>query len=254
MRYEGVSVRYRDNLDLCLQDVDLLIAPQEKLGVVGRTGAGKTTLAMILLRALDVTRGRITIDGIDIRDVSVRTLRQRVSIIAQDACLFAGSLRQNLDMTGAASDEQLFQALQSVGLAQQVPAASLHQESSAQQWSAGQRQLICLARAIVRRSRVVLMDEATASVDPTTDALMQQTMRQELSHCTIMTIAHRLQSVMNADRVLVMHAGRVVQLDSPQRLMQQPDSVFAALAADAGIVAASDGASLQDDECESPCN
>ena len=229
---EAVSLRYAPGLPRMLDAVSLRIAGGEKLGVVGRTGAGKSSLLLALLRLTDgeLMEGRICIDGLDIAAIGVGDLRSAVAVIPQEGTLFAGSLRFNLDPLGACADVALTSALALVGLSDRSLDADVAEEGG--NWSAGQRQLLCLARAALRSSRVVLCDEATSSCDGATDALMQAAMRQCFAQATVLTVAHRIGTVTSCDRVLVMHAGRVAELDAPAALAQRPGGIFAQLLAE----------------------
>ena len=229
---EAVSLRYAPGLPRVLDAVTLRVAGGEKLGVVGRTGAGKSSLLLALLRLTDgeLMEGRICIDGLDIASIGVGDLRSAVAVIPQEGTLFAGSLRFNLDPLGACGDAALTSALALVGLADRSLDADVAEEGG--NWSAGQRQLLCLARAALRSSRVVLCDEATSSCDGATDALMQAAMRQCFAQATVLTVAHRIGTVTACDRVLVMHGGRVAELDAPAALAQRPGGIFAALLAE----------------------
>eukprot|EP01105_Mastigella_eilhardi_P018112 TRINITY_DN4187_c0_g1_i3.p1 TRINITY_DN4187_c0_g1~~TRINITY_DN4187_c0_g1_i3.p1 ORF type:complete len:653 (-),score=121.11 TRINITY_DN4187_c0_g1_i3:57-2015(-) len=234
-----LTVCYREGLDPVLHDVSFSVHPGEKFGVCGRTGAGKSTLALVLLRLVEPSsESSVEIDGIDIRSVPATMLRSRLSIIPQDPVLFAGSLRSNLDPWGTHADSELEGALKSCGLTDHLPPCtpeqggllSLAVQERGGNLSMGQRQLICLARAVLCRAKILIMDEATAAVDYALDAAIQETIRREFSGVTVVTIAHRLSTLLDYDRVAVLERGRLAELDAPAVLLRRPDSLFAALA------------------------
>ncbi|KAG0586421.1 hypothetical protein KC19_2G089600 [Ceratodon purpureus] len=231
---ENLKLRYRPNTPLVLKGISLTIKGGNKVGVVGRTGSGKSTLVLALFRLVEASGGRILVDGVDLSEIGLSDLRTRLSIIPQDPTLFDGTIRSNLDPTGQYSDQELWEALRKCQLADIVQELDLRLESpvleNGENWSVGQRQLFCLGRALLKRSRVLVLDEATASVDTRTDALIQQTVREEFASCTVISIAHRIPSVMDCDKVIVLEKGLVKEYDSPSKLMvQRPESLFAAL-------------------------
>ncbi|XP_039402379.1 canalicular multispecific organic anion transporter 1 isoform X3 [Mauremys reevesii] len=235
------QVRYRPGLELVLHGLTCDIGSTEKVGVVGRTGAGKSSLTNCLFRILEAAGGKIVIDGVDISTIGLHDLRQSLTIIPQDPILFSGTLRMNLDPFDQYSDEEIWKALELAHLKTYVldlPERLSHQVSEAgENLSVGQRQLLCLARALLRKSKILILDEATAAVDLETDHLIQTTIRSEFANCTVLTIAHRLHTIMDSNRVMVLQAGRIVEYDSPERLLQQ-QGLFSTMAKDAGIVSA----------------
>lgn len=229
INFNNYAVRYREDLDLALRDINLSISSQEKVGVVGRTGAGKSTLTLALFRMVESAGGKLHIDDIDVSQIGLLDLRHHLSIIPQDAEIFAGSVRENLDPFNEHDDMELWQVLDLCHLKEHVQLlrgldAELH--DSGRNLSRGQAQLICLARALLDDSNILVLDEATGSVDPETDAIVQQTIRSEFKNKTIITIAHRLNTVMDSDRILVMDQGRIVENDTPKNLLGNPDSAF----------------------------
>ncbi|XP_034255070.1 multidrug resistance-associated protein 1-like [Thrips palmi] len=240
VEFSKYAIRYREGLDLVLKGVDLKVKAGEKVGIVGRTGAGKSSLTLGLFRIVEAAEGRILIDGVDISQVDLHTLRSRVTIIPQDPVLFTGSLRLNLDPYNKFTDDEVWRALERSHLKAVVTsfAAGLNHEMSegGENLSVGQRQLVCLARALLRKTKVLLFDEATAAVDLETDDLIQKTIREDFKECTILTIAHRLNTIMDSDRVLVLEQGQVAEFDSPKNLLQNKTSMFHSLAKDAGLV------------------
>ncbi|XP_062319103.1 canalicular multispecific organic anion transporter 1 isoform X2 [Osmerus eperlanus] len=238
LRFENFKVRYRPELDLVLHGITCDIDSTEKIGIVGRTGAGKSSLTNCLFRIIEAAEGRIFIDGMDISTLGLHDLRSRLTIIPQDPVLFSGSLRMNLDPFESVSDEDIWRVLELSHLKDYVGALEegLYHEVSegGENLSVGQRQLLCLARALLRKSRILILDEATAAVDLETDDLIQTTIRREFSHCTVLTIAHRLHSILDSSRVMVLDAGKIVEFDSPASLFEKQGH-FYAMAKDAGI-------------------
>lgn len=230
-----MNMRYRADFEPILSGVSMEIAPGDQMGIVGRTGSGKSSLFRSLLRLTEVDSGVISIDGVDLATVGLDLLRSSISIIPQDPVLFSGTIRSNLDPFLVHTDEELWAALSKAKLKRavnQLPGRLLHEVTEGgSNFSSGQRQLLCLARALVRRSKVLLLDEATSSVDYATDALIQRTISEEFGDrgSTILTIAHRLDTVMNANKILVMDAGKVGEFDTPQNLLNNPDSLFSTL-------------------------
>ncbi|XP_052753847.1 ATP-binding cassette sub-family C member 4-like [Galleria mellonella] len=212
-----------------LRDLSLQILPKEKVGIVGRTGAGKSSLINALFR-LATIEGEILIDGRETSTMGLHELRSQVSIIPQEPVLFSGTMRHNLDPFDEYPDQVLWRALEEVELKEAVrelPAGlNSRMSEGGGNFSVGQRQLVCLARAIVRRNKLLVLDEATANVDPQTDALIQKTIRNKFAECTVLTIAHRLHTVMDSDKVLVMDAGQMVEFDHPHILLQRPGGVL----------------------------
>lgn len=238
VKFENYKVRYRPELDLVLHGITCDIDSTEKIGIVGRTGAGKSSLTNCLFRIIEAAEGCIRIDDVDISKIGLHDLRNRLTIIPQDPVLFSGSLRMNLDPFDKFSDEEIWRALELSHLKSYVSGLQegLQHEvaEGGENLSVGQRQLLCLARALLRKSRILILDEATAAVDLETDNLIQNTIRKEFSDCTVLTIAHRLHSIMDSSRVMVLDAGKVVEFDSPSNLLEK-EGHFYAMAKDAGI-------------------
>ncbi|XP_017487197.1 PREDICTED: multidrug resistance-associated protein 4-like [Rhagoletis zephyria] len=234
--YENVSLAYDgagdDPPQLVLRDLNFNIKGGEKVGIVGRTGAGKSSLITTLFRLTQPT-GQIFIDNIDTADISLSRLRRGLAIIPQEPILFSGTIRRNLDPFNEKSDEELWDAIDKVQLKTKIQSFPSKLDSSVSEcgsdFSVGQKQLICLARAILRRSPILILDECTAAVDPRTDSLIQQTIRNEFANNTVLTIAHRLNTIIDNERVMVLDQGRLVQFDSPYELIKQKSGIFSEL-------------------------
>ncbi|XP_015279767.1 PREDICTED: multidrug resistance-associated protein 1-like [Gekko japonicus] len=238
IQFVSYKLQYRPDLGFALQDISFQTSREEKIGIIGRTGAGKSTLTNCLFRIVERAGGKIIIDGIDISTVGLHDLRGNLNVIPQDPVLFSGTLQSNLDPLGKYSDLELWNALELCDLknfVQSLPKKLQHEISEGgENLSVGQRQLVCLARALLRKTKVLVLDEATASVDMETDNLVQSTIQKEFCNCTVLTIAHRLHSIMDSDRVLVLDSGRIAEFDTPQNLLQQR-GVFYEMASQAGI-------------------
>ncbi|EEQ37643.1 hypothetical protein CLUG_01766 [Clavispora lusitaniae ATCC 42720] len=246
---ENVTLRYAPHLPRVIKNVTFHVDSCNKIGIVGRTGAGKSTIITALFRFLDPETGTISIDGVDISKIGLRNLRQAITIIPQDPTLFSGTIRSNLDPFNQYTDSQIFEALTRVNLISPGERESstsggdnqnkfLDIESviteGGNNLSQGQRQLMCLARSLLKSPKVILLDEATASIDYKSDALIQQTIRDEFSSSTILTIAHRLRSIIDYDKILVMDAGRVVEYDDPYTLIANSESLFHSMCENSG--------------------
>ncbi|KAL7405542.1 hypothetical protein ABVT39_002847 [Epinephelus coioides] len=234
------KMRYRPNSPVVLNGLQLHIRAGEKIGIVGRTGSGKSSLAVALFRLVEPAAGSILIDGVDITSISLSDLRTKLSIIPQDPVLFTGTVRYNLDPFNRYTDEEIWTALDKTFMKDTI--SSLDRKLQAEltdnggEFSVGQRQLLCLSRALLRNSKIVLLDEATASIDAETDALLQITIREGFKSCTVLTIAHRINSVMQADRILVLNQGEAVEFDHPDVLKHRPHSLFSSLLAASNTV------------------
>lgn len=238
--FDRFSTRYRSNMDLVLQNITCTIDCGEKVGIVGRTGAGKSSLSLSLFRLLEAAEGRILIDSVPIAAIGLHDLRSRLTILPQDPVLFSETLRFNLDPLSSYTDVAIWSAIEQANLRQfvdsQKEGLDFAVAEGGMNLSVGQRQLVCLARALLRRSRVLILDEATAAVDLETDDLIQQTIRTAFRDSTVVSIAHRINTVLDYDKIIVLDCGQIVEMDSPSRLLEDESSVFYSLAQKANLV------------------
>ncbi|KAJ1569270.1 hypothetical protein HK096_003662 [Nowakowskiella sp. JEL0078] len=255
--FENLYVRYRANLDPVLKDITFTVKAAEKVAIVGRTGAGKSTIIQTLLRLIEPEKGNIFIDDVDILKLGLFDLRSRLAVIPQEPVLFSGTLRTNLDPFGQKSDHDLWNVLQQVDLKTPLQKDPLGLDTIVSEggdnWSNGQRQLICLARAMLKNSQIIILDEATASIDLATDNMIQSALRREpLVSKTILTIAHRyiiyspssvsqlylqrLNTVIDYDKILVLDHGKVVEFDSPANLLSDSNGYFTSMVEETGDV------------------
>ncbi|XP_051158018.1 ATP-binding cassette subfamily C member 4-like [Leptopilina boulardi] len=236
IRFRNMYLRYSEYDPPVLKGLNIVIYPTEKVGIVGRTGAGKSSLIAALFRLAKID-GVIEIDNIDTGTVCLEDLRRLISIIPQDPVLFSGTIRRNLDPFNEFPDRLLWEVLEEVELKEAIAAVNgldSRVSDRGSNFSVGQRQLICLARAILRNNRILMLDEATANVDPKTDALIQRTIRSKFAACTVLTVAHRLNTIMDSDKVLVMDRGRMAEFDHPHILLQNQYGQFTSLVRETG--------------------
>ncbi|KAI6044047.1 P-loop containing nucleoside triphosphate hydrolase protein [Pisolithus marmoratus] len=235
------STKYRPELDFVLKDISITINPREKIGVCGRTGAGKSSLLLALFRIIEPYSGKILIDGVDITKIGLHDLRSSIAIVPQSPDLFEGTLRENIDPLGEHADFDIWTALQHVYLKPYVEDLSQGLDSLVQEGgaslSAGQRQLLCFARALLNKSKILVLDEATSAVDLDTDSEIQDIIRgPTFKDVTILTIAHRLNTIIDYDRILVLAEGSVTEFDSPTTLLANTSSCFYVMAYEAGLI------------------
>jgi len=240
LTFNDYKTRYREGLELVLHGITCDFSGGERIGIVGRTGAGKSSLTLALFRLIEPAEGNIVIDGVDITKIGLHDLRSKLTIIPQDPVLFSGTLRINLDPFTVHTDEEVWKCLEQSHLKSFIstlPAGLAHEiAEGGENLSVGQRQLVCLARALLRKTKVLILDEATAAVDLETDDLIQATIRKEFADCTIITIAHRLNTIMDSTRIMVLDQGSIREFESPEKLLQNPKSSFYSMAKDAGLV------------------
>ncbi|XP_021341468.1 multidrug resistance-associated protein 1-like [Mizuhopecten yessoensis] len=238
--FNDYKTRYREGLDLVLRGVTCEIQGGEKVGIVGRTGAGKSSLTVALFRLIEPAGGSIVIDGQSIANMGLHDLRSKLTILPQDPVLFSGSLRMNLDPFNIYQDNQLWKAIEHAHLKKfvsELPDGLMHEcGEGGENLSVGQRQLVCLARTLLRKTKILILDEATAAVDMETDDLIQNTIRTEFKDCTILTIAHRLNTIMDYDKVMLLDQGLIKEFDSPNNLLKDKSSAFYSMAKDANLV------------------
>ncbi|XP_023687022.1 ATP-binding cassette sub-family C member 3 isoform X2 [Paramormyrops kingsleyae] len=238
VEFHDYSVRYREGLDLVLRNLTLSVKGGEKIGIVGRTGAGKSSMTLCLFRLLEAASGEITIDGVKVSEIGLHDLRSKLTIIPQEPVLFSGSLRMNLDPFDSYSNEEVWKALELSHLKRFVnnnpSKLDLTCTEGGENLSVGQRQLVCLARALLRKTRILILDEATAAIDLETDDLIQSTIRTQFEDCTVFTIAHRLNTIMDYTRILVLDKGQIAEFDTPTSLIGQK-GIFYGMAKDAGL-------------------
>ncbi|KAF9914155.1 hypothetical protein BX616_008850 [Lobosporangium transversale] len=236
----NLEMRYRPGLPSVLHDLSLDIKGGEKIGVVGRTGAGKSSIMMALFRLVEPSKGTMMIDNVDITKIGLFDLRTRLAIIPQDPVLFSGTIRSNLDPFEKRTDQELWEVLERSDLKSYVASLEGGLDSQVSEFgenlSVGQRQLLCLARAMLTHARVIIMDEATASVDVATDVMLQKAIRVDFANSTVLTIAHRLNTVIDYSRVLVLDHGEIKEFDTPANLLSRPDSVFSSMVDETGPI------------------
>lgn len=251
VNFKNYSTRYRPELDLVLKGISMHVNPHEKIGIVGRTGAGKSSLTLALFRIIEAAEGHIEIDAVNTSQIGLADLRHKLSIIPQDAQVFEGTVRSNLDPTECYTDDQMWKALELSHLKDHVlkmyeerdeadaditSALDVRMSEGGSNLSVGQRQLICLARALLIPSHILVLDEATAAVDVETDQVLQETIRSEFKDRTILTIAHRLNTIMDSDRIVVLEQGEIAEFDTPANLLKRKDSLFYSLSKEGGTV------------------
>jgi len=232
--FNNVVLSYSASLPVVLKGVSFSVLPRQKIGICGRTGAGKSSLITALFRLAELSEGSIEIDGVDISRLQLQDLRARISIIPQDPILFRGTIRSNLDPFSDYEDVQIWNTLERINLKSVVECTPQKLEApiteNGDNFSVGQRQLMCLGRALLRKTKlssfILVLDEATASVDLETDKFIQASIKKEFSDCTVLTIAHRLDTIIESDKVLLMEDGKVAEFDSPHSLLSDPNSLF----------------------------
>eukprot|EP00529_Nitzschia_sp_RCC80_P007056 CAMPEP_0113524496 /NCGR_PEP_ID=MMETSP0014_2-20120614/46247_1 /TAXON_ID=2857 /ORGANISM="Nitzschia sp." /LENGTH=1530 /DNA_ID=CAMNT_0000422611 /DNA_START=90 /DNA_END=4685 /DNA_ORIENTATION=- /assembly_acc=CAM_ASM_000159 len=234
IEFNSASMRYRDG-PLVLKELTLTVNAGEKIGVCGRTGSGKSSLMIALFRISEIEKdgGSIVIDGVNTGEIGTAALRLNLSIIPQDPVMFSNTVRYNLDPFASASDEELWDVLKKVKMGEAIATLpkGLDEEvaEGGENFSQGQRQLLCIARSLLRHPKILVMDEATASIDNETDAAIQQMIRENFGGATVLTIAHRLNTIMDSDRILVLDDGRIAELDTPENLLSKEDGLFKAM-------------------------
>ncbi|XP_062380409.1 ATP-binding cassette sub-family C member 5 [Sardina pilchardus] len=233
VHFQDVEMRYRDDLPLVLKKLSFRVLPEETVGIVGRTGSGKSSLGVALFRLTELSGGSIFIDGVNIAHIGLEDLRSKLSVIPQEPVLFIGTVRSNLDPWGQYTDEQVWDALEKTHIKDMVSLLplSLHSEvtENGENFSVGERQLLCVARALLRHSKILLLDEATAAIDSETDRLLQETIRHSFKGCTTLVIAHRLNTVLGCNRIMVLDQGQILEFDTPSNLLANENSRLRAM-------------------------
>ncbi|CAF3420107.1 unnamed protein product [Rotaria sp. Silwood1] len=239
IEYRHVTMKYNVEQKPALDNITFQIKSNEKIGIVGRTGSGKSSLLATLFRTVNLSEGQILIDNVDTTTIQRRILRQSLAIIPQDPFLFSGTIRENLDPYQRHTDEEIHMALEKCHLRDLVENLGNGLDSiiveRGRNFSVGQKQLFCLARALLRKAKILCLDEATANIDMETDRLIQASIRDTCSDVTVITIAHRVQTIVDSDRVLVMDNGRIIEFDTPSNLLENPQSTFAQLVRQAKV-------------------
>jgi ABC-type multidrug transport system fused ATPase/permease subunit len=233
---QDLQVQYAPHLPLVLRGLTCTFTAGAKTGIVGRTGSGKSTLVQTLFRLIEPVAGQILIDNINISLIGIHDLRSRLSIIPQDPTMFQGTVRSNLDPLEEYTDEQIWEALDMCQLGDEVRKKEGKLDSTVtengENWSMGQRQLVCLGRVLLKKSKILVLDEATASVDTATDNIIQQIVNQHFTDCTVISIAHRITSILDSDMVLFLSEGLIEEYDSPKKLLKDKSSSLAHLVAE----------------------
>ncbi|CAG8541755.1 6472_t:CDS:10 [Ambispora leptoticha] len=242
IEFKQVTLRYNAYGVAVLKHVTFHVKAREKIGIVGKTGSGKSTLLVSLLRIVELAGGQILIDGLDISTIGLRDLRNKIAIIPQEPVIFAGTIRSNLDPFEICTDEEIWESLDAVHLTEKVKSMPEKLDTpvleNGRNFSFGQRQLFCIARALLKKTNILVLDEATSAVDSQTDHLIQETIKKNFANHTVLTIAHRLNTIMEAERILCLNEGRVVEFDTPLRLLDNPDGFFYQLITGSGPEAA----------------
>ena len=224
------SVQYRPGTEIVLKNLNFVINGGEHIGIVGRTGSGKSTIALCLFRILEPLQGKIIIDGIDIGIIGLKKLRRNLTIIPQDSTVMNGTLRYNIDPIKFFSDDEIRNVLNKIGFNYIIDnnPNGLDQiiSENGNNLSIGEKQLICITRAILRKSKIIIMDEATASIDYKTEEIIQRAISELLKNSTVITIAHRIKTILNSDKIIVLDNGNVVEYDSPKKLLSNKNSYF----------------------------
>ena len=228
--FQNFNVKYRNDTELVLKNINFQIKPGEHLGIVGRTGSGKSTIALCLFRILEAFSGHIYIDGVDISKVGLDKLRGSITIIPQDSTLMNGTLRYNIDPIKAFSDKEIIQVMKKIGFDYIINQHNLGLDQNISEngskLSIGEKQLICITRAILRKSKIIVLDEATASIDYKTEEIIQKALNELLNDSTMICIAHRIKTVMNANKILVLENGEIAEFDTPKNLLENKNSLF----------------------------
>ena len=228
--FDNFSAKYRNDTEIVLKNISLSIKAGEHIGLVGRTGCGKSTLALCLFRLIEPHSGKIYIDDVDITSIGLKKLRENLTIITQESTILDGSLRYNFDPKGEHTDREIYKVLRKIGFEEFVKKQPLHLShvisENGSNLSIGEKQLICITRAILRKSKIVILDEATASIDFKHEETVQKAIDELLKNSTLISIAHRIKTVLNSDKILVLEKGEIKEYDSPDVLLKDKKSYF----------------------------
>ena len=228
--FDNLCAKYRSDTEMVLKNITVSIHAGEHIGLVGRTGCGKSTLALCLFRLIEPFSGKIYIDDVDITSIGLKKLRENLTIITQESTILDGTLRYNFDPKGEHTDKEIYKVLKKIGFDDFVKKQPLHLShvisENGSNLSIGEKQLICITRAILRKSKVVILDEATASIDFKHEEIVQKAIDQLLKNSTLISIAHRIKTVLNSDRILVLENGEVKEFDKPDVLLKDKKGYF----------------------------
>ena len=229
IKFHNYYVKYRPNTEIVLKNLNFEIKSKEKIGIVGRTGSGKSTICLCLFRILEPLEGTIYIDNVDIRNIGLDILRKNITIIPQDPCLFEGTLKFNIDPFDEVDNSIIIKILKDIGFEYTESDNDIINkmiEQNGNNLSVGEKQLICIARALIRKSKIIVMDEATANIDIKTEEKIQKALKLVLDNCTVITVAHRIKTIINYDKILVLDNGEIVEFDKPDVLLKNQNSLF----------------------------
>ena len=234
IEFKNYSLQYREGEPLILKDLTFRVKGGEKIGIIGRTGAGKSSLINGLFRMIEPSQGTVTIDGFDICKMGLHDLRQKLNIVPQDPVMYSGTLRQNMDPTNSLDDEKIIASISDSGLLSYFENFASQSDSildfpiaeNGSNLSLGEKQIVCLVRAMLKHSKIVVFDEATSAIDTATDRIIQKTLRKICAKSTVLTIAHRINTIIDYDRILVLEKGAVREFDTPKVLFNRKDSIF----------------------------
>lgn len=230
IKFTNVSCRYNERSDLVIKNLSFELKPKEKIGIIGRSGAGKSTLIKLMWLCIRPCEGQILIDGTDISETDLKDWRSQVMVISQDTCLFEGSLKENIDpLNTMGDDEKLNQILKRLNFMHkdyETHGLKMQIEADGGNLSQGEKQLICFSRTLVTRKKILIFDEATANIDLKTEETIQKEIKQEFGECTMMIIAHRIQTIIHCDKIMVMDGGMMVEFDTPKNLLKTEGSYF----------------------------
>ena len=230
IEFINYSVKYRPDTEIVLKNINFTINPKEKIGIVGRTGSGKSTITLCLFRIIEPLSGKILIDDVDITKIGLDKLRKNLTIIPQDPALMEGTLRYNIDPLNLNKDIDIINIMEKIGFNYIIENNPLGINQIIQEGgsnlSVGDKQLICITRAILRKSKIIIMDEATANIDYQTEEIIQKAINEILNNSSVITIAHRIKTIINSDKIIVLENGEIVDFDTPKKLLENKNGLF----------------------------